>query len=838
MRLIDAPPARLLALDMAWKQLRRQWQSGDLRVLMMALVLAVAASTAVGLFTERVYLSMLGQGNLLIGADLALNADHALPNAYTLQAQQAGLEVAHSMEFPSMAIVGEQTQLVQIKAVSHPFPLRGTLTLSQRLSGAGYAVRAAPASGTVWIEPRLAEILYLKQGDHLQLGQKTFVISAFLLRETSRGGNFMNIAPRVMMALPDVAETGLEQYGSRIRYALLIRGNPRSVADFKTWLQAALKRGERIEDTSAARPEIKSTLDKAEQFLGLASMAALLLSMVAMFLASQPYVQKSLDAFALMRCFGASKALIFRILLLQTLLIGLIGSSAGALIGYLAQAGLAGLAGQLFADQLPAATLRPLWLGLLVGLGVTLAVLWPAMQQMREVPAMRILRRDVASATGRHWLNFLPMLGLFLLLLSLQAGSIRLAAMVLVVVVALLLVLGLLAWVVHLGLQRLPAEHLGVWRIGLAGLKRRPLMSLVQVVGLSLGLLAVLLLSMVRGDLIENWRATLPADAPNRFVINIQPDQVSALQDFFGELRVPPVKVYPIVRARLVAVNQQKFDSTKFQDERARRLAEREFNMSWSEALPEDNTLLQGAWWIAEPMNAKQVSLEIGLAEKLGLKLGDVLTYEIGGTRIDLRVSSIRKVAWDKMHANFFAMTPPGVLNEFAQSYLCSFHLPVGREGDMHKLVQRFSNLTVIDVSNMMQQVREMIERMSHAVEYVFAFSLLAGVMVLYAALVATREERVQESTLMRVLGASRRQVMLAMLTEFFVIGLIAALVAVTFANLLAAYVSLAVLEIPYHFNGLQSFLLVLAASAAIPMAAWLGVSAMANQPPKRILQA
>lgn len=838
MRLIDAAPARLLALDMAWKQLRRQWQSGDLRVLMMALVLAVAASTAVGLFTERVYLSMLGQGNLLIGADLALNADHALPNAYTLQAQQAGLEVAQSMEFPSMAIVGEQTQLVQIKAVSHPFPLRGTLTLSQRLSVAGYAVRAAPASGSVWIEPRLAEILHLKQGDHLQLGQKTFVISAFLLRETSRGGNFMNIAPRVMMALPDVAETGLVQYGSRIRYALLISGNPRPVADFKTWVQAVLKRGERIEDTSAARPEIKSTLDKAEQFLGLASMAALLLSMVAMFLASQPYVQKSLDAFALMRCFGASKALIFRILLLQTLLIGLIGSIAGALIGYLAQAGLAGLAGQLFADQLPAATLRPLWLGLPVGLGVTLAVLWPAMQQMREVPAMRILRRDVASATGRHWLNFLPMLGLFLLLLSLQAGSIRLAAMVLVVVVALLLVLGLLAWVVHLGLQRLPAEHLGVWRIGLAGLKRRPLMSLVQVVGLSLGLLAVLLLSMVRGDLIENWRATLPADAPNRFVINIQPDQVSALQDFFGELGVPPVKVYPIVRARLVAVNQQKFDSTKFQDERARRLAEREFNMSWSEALPEDNTLLQGAWWIAEPMNAKEVSLEIGLAEKLGLKLGDVLTYEIGGTRIDLRVSSIRKVAWDKMHANFFAMTPPGVLNEFAQSYLCSFHLPAGREGDMHKLVQRFSNLTVIDVSNMMQQVREMIERMSHAVEYVFAFSLLAGVMVLYAALVATREERVQETTLMRVLGASRRQVMLAMLTEFFVIGLIAALVAVTFANLLAAYVSLAVLEMPYHFNGLQSFLLVLAASTAIPMAAWLGVSAMANQPPKRILQA
>ena len=827
----------MMALSLAWRQLRSQWAAGEVRVLMIALVLAVMATTSVGFFTDRIQSSLQSQGNLLLGADLVVSTDHSLNTKYRDEANRLQLKNIQTLEFPSMVVHDEQSQLAEIKAVEQGFPLRGDLTISQQAHGAGSTASGVPAPGHVWIEPRLANLLSLKVGDSLEVGESKFEVSAILQREPSRGGDMFSIAPRLMMNVADVEATRLIQFGSRVKYQLLVAADRASIADFSLWVKPQLIRGERLEDTSSARPEMKSALEKAQQFLGLSSMVGVILAMVAMFLASLPYVQKSLDTYALMRCFGASKQLIVRILLWQTLLLALIGSLVGCVLGFFAQQGLAELAGKLFLETLPEPSLMPAVGGLLAGFATMLAVVWPHLLRLRDVPALRILRRDLGDSESADWFSFVPAVLVLAELVFWHAGSLKLAGAALLALLGLIVVTGLISWYAGRLLNRLPGGSIGAWKLGLAGLKRRPLMATAQVVGISLGLMALILLALVRGDLLQNWQSSLPADAPNRFVINIQPTQIQGIKAFFTQSGIANAEVFPMVRGRLVAVNHQPLNTKQYTDERSQRLAEREFNLSWAVDMQADNQLVAGRWWQGDESGKPMLSLEQGLADNLKLKLGDTLTYDIAGSKLDLPITSIRKVEWDTMRANFFAVTPPGVLDTFAASYITSFHLPVGQEDTLNQLIRRFPNLTVIDVAALMEQVRGIMGKMTYAIEYVFGFSVLAGLAVLYAALVATREERVREATLLRVLGASRLQVTLAILAEFFCIGLIAAVLAGLAANAMAYYVSVHLLSIPYQFNFKASLLALLLSVLMVPVAAWLGVRGFLNQPPRALLQ-
>ncbi len=826
----------MMAFKLAWRQFKSHWASGEVRVLLFALILAVAATTAVSFFTDRIESALERQGGLLLGGDLMISANKAVPDTYAAEAERRGLKAARTVEFPSMVIRGEANQLAQVKAVSEGFPLRGDLTIAENISGAGQTTTATPASGSLWIEPRLARMLAVGVGDELELGDRTFKVGAILQQEPSRGGDMFNYAPRVFMNLEDVASTGLIQFGSRIRYQLLVAGDAADVDDYKAWASSQLDRGQKVEDVRSARPEMKSALDKAQQFLGLSAMVSVILAMVAMFLASLPYVQKGLDAYALMRCFGASRRLIVQVLLYQTLLLAFIGSVIGCLLGYVAQAGLAALAGNLFLETIPAPRWYPAAGGILAGFAILLSVVWPQLRRLSDVPALRILRRDLGNMVGTDWLSLLPAVLVIATLIFWNAGSFKLGAATLLAFVGLMLVISLLAYGGSRLLARLPEGH-SAWKLGLANLRRRPGMAVAQVGGFSLGLMALMLLALVRSDLLQNWRASLPPDAPNRFIINIQPDQIQGVEAFFDAANMQNAEVFPMVKGRLVAINDDPLDVSRYEEDRARRLAEREFNLSWAANMQLDNKLAAGEWWQSSEHGKPLMSLEQGLAETLGLKLGDRLTYDIAGTRITFTITSLREVDWDTMRANFFAVAPPGVLEDFSASWITSFHLPSGQEELLNRLVREFPNLTVIDVAALMEQVRGIMTKMSYAVEYVFAFSLLAGLAVLYAALVATREERIREATLLRVLGASRKQVSLALLAEFLCIGLLAALVAIVAANALAWYVSAQLLNIPYQFNALLGASALLLSIVAVPLAAWFGVRGFLNLPPRQLLQ-
>jgi putative ABC transport system permease protein len=831
----------MLALTIAWRQCRSLWSSGEIRVLLFALILAVTATTAVSFFTDRLQRSMQTQGNVLLGADLVVNADHVIPASYLVEAQRLQYQTSQALEFSSMVVKGERNELAEIKAVEQGFPLRGKLTISDaQTPQVQKTANTIPAAGTVWIEPSLAKKLDLKLGDEVSVGESQLKVAALLLQEPSRGGDMFNIAPRLLMNSADVAATGLIQFGSRVKYQLLVASaDTPSIVQFSDWLKPQLARGERVDDIRSARPEMRSALDKAQQFLGIASMVGVILAMVAMLLASIPYVQKSLDTYALMRCFGATKALITNILLYQTLLLALVGSVIGCMLGFAAQYGLAILAARLFLETLPSPGWTPVLLGLVTGFATLLTVVWPQLMRLRAVPALRILRQDMEGNVRGSGLLFVPAFLVLAGLVFWHSGDAKLAAIVLAALSALVTVAGVLAW---LGIRLLQSTFkqtatFGVIRLGLMGLKRRPALTVAQVAGVSMGLMAVLLLAFVRNDLLKTWQTSLPADAPNRFVINIQADQIPGINTLLTAQGIEHAEILPMVRARLISVNDKPLNVADYEDERAKRLAEREFNLSWAANMQSDNELVAGHWWQAGDAGKPLLSLEQGLADTLKLKLGDQLTYDVAGTPLTLTISSLRKVDWSSMHVNFFAVTPPKVLDGYAANYLTSFHLPAGKEDALNQLVKKFPNVTIINVAAVLEQLQGLISKMSYAIEFVFGFSLLAGVAVLYAALMATREERVRESTLMRVLGASRKQVVLAMLVEFLCVGLLASVVAMLFTNIAAYYLATLVLHIDYQFNLWLSVQGLLAAIVLVPFAAWLVARHQFNQPPRALLQ-
>jgi len=830
-----------LSFRLAWSQTQSLWRSGVLRVLVFSLVLAVTAISAIGFFTQRVETALNQQGGLLLGGDLAVMSDHVIPDAFLKRAKNQGIATAKTYEFASMVVFGEANQLAEIKAVEQEFPLRGDLTLGKTTADLGRVVKSAPKAGAVWIEPRLANLLNIKVGDVVEVGDRKLHVGAILIREPSRGGDMFGFAPRLMMNAADLPSTKLIQYGSRVKYQLLLAASPQQINQFSSQTMPELKRGEKIQDIRNARPEIKSALDKAQQFLGLSAMVSVILSMVAMLLSSLPYIKQSLDAFALMRCFGASKNTVLQVLAIQTILIAFFSALLGVALGFIAQFGLAKLAGSLFLETLPPASSTPIFIGIATSIAMMFAVVVPHAWQMRNLTAMNILRREILAQPISAQAKFLPAALVMCAMIFWQAGDAKLAGSTILALTLLGVAIVGFSYVFVTMSNRLfmltpKSQVLNDIKLGVLGLKRRFGLSTVQMIGFSMGLMVLMLLALIRGDLIRNWQASLPIDAPNRFVINIQPTQIETVQQFFERQNIKNGTVFPMIRARLISKNGNDISATQWESERAKHLAEREFNLSWAAQMQSDNKLLSGRWWTSKDYGKPYLSLEQDLAKTLGIQLGDELLFDVAGTPLKLTVTSLRKVEWDTMRVNFFTVTPPGVLDNYSANYISSFHLPIGAEALMNQLIRANPNLTVIDVAALMQQVRDIMQKMSSTIEYVFAFSLIAGLAVLYAALIATRDERVAEATLMRVFGASRRQVSITYIAEFSCIGLVSALIATIAANLLAFYISTQVLNVPFQFNVVLALGITLIAAFIIPLAAWLGLRGFLNVPARQLL--
>lgn len=821
------------ALKFAVRRLRRGWSSGELLILTLALVVSVAAASAVGLFSDRVRRAVQTQSGEAIGADALISSRDAPAAALVEQLRGLGLRTAVTTELASVALAGDATLLVSVKAAESGYPLRGALRIADAPYGTARSVAELPPAGAAWIDVRVWQELGLKAGTDIQLGQSTFRVAGIIEYEPDRGAGFTDLAPRVLIRADDLAATGLVSVGSRLQYALLLAGEP---AALERAAALELPKGARYLKPDTARPEVGRALGRAGQFLDIAVLAAILLAAAAVALSARQHGQAQRDEVALLKCLGASSRTVAAVLVLQLLVLGLIAGLVGAAIGYAGQYALAALIGSLVDTPLPPPSLRPLLTAGALELMLLLGFALPPVLQARKVAPIRVFQR-ADSADGGAWIALIAVAAVVAMLWW-QAGDAKLALWVLGGALATCALLALFALLLVAALTPLRRAGHTALRFGLGNIARRRGASVAQVVALGIALLALLLLAVVQNDLLDAWKKRVPADAPNQFLINIQPDQVQPLREFFSAHDFAVPQLWPMARGRLVAVDGKPVTAETYDDPETRRWINREFNLSWTERFGDDNELLQGRYWAPTDVGKAELSVDEFVLERLPVGIGSKLTLAIADREIELTITSVRKVKWESFKPNFFLVTPPGVLDEAAGTaqYLTAFHLPRERRALLRELIQQFPNVTAIDIEATMNQVRGIVDRIVGAVQFLFAFALAAGACVLLAAIESTRTERVRETALLRTLGARRRTIALGLVTEYAVLGLLAGLVAATAAQITALVLAREVFDLPYSFSpwlwiggGVGGALLVVALG-------WWSLRKVLDTPPRVVL--
>lgn len=827
--------ARALALSV--RMLARDWRAGELRVLVVGLLIAVSSLTTVAFFADRVRQALSLEASQLLGADLVIVSDRPLDAAFAAEAQRRGLRTVETVRFPSMALHEGRSQLSEIKAVAPGYPLKGRLTVDDGERPVDKPPDAIPRSGTVWVDERLLARLEMHVGDSIALGIRRFRVAARLTEEPETTVGFLNLGPRLIMNLADLPSTGLIQVGSRVTYRLGLTGTAQAIRDFRAFAQARAGPGQRVEDVRDARPEIRSALERAEKFLGLSALLSVFLAAVAVALAARRYLKRHLDGCAIMRCLGASQGLIVRLHVQQFVALGFAASVVGCVVGFAGQAVLSALLKPLVGVELPLPGAVPVLQGFVAGFVLLLGFAIPPLVALRKVPPLRVLRRDLGlpdtAGMAGYALGVLALAGLILW----EAQDAKVGVYVLGGGIGTMAGCALVTWALMRAFAWTGARSGFAWRFGLANLRRRPLATITQVVALGVGMMALVLLTLVRGDLLASWKQTLPPDAPNRFLVNIQPDQLAPLQAFFRDKGLQPPELYPMTRGRLIARNGLPLSSADYPDDRAKRLIDREFNLSWAVRMQPDNVIVAGRWWNEADRGRPLLSVEEGIAKTLGIKMGDKLTYEIAGSPLVGEVASLRKVEWDSFRVNFFVVASPGVLEAYPTSYVTSFHLSPDRAALTDQLVKRFPNFLVIDVAAVLSQVQRIMDQVVKAVEFVFLFGLLAGLVVLFAAISATHDERVFDAAIMRTVGATGRQMLSAHAAEFAAIGALAGLLAAIGASLLGWVLATRVLSVPYGVSPWVWLVGLAGGTAGVLLAGLLGTRRVIRTPPMQIFR-
>lgn len=817
----------------------RDLRAGELHLLGLAIVIAVASLTSVGFLADRVGRGLDREANQLLGGDLLLRADHPWDDGFVAEAQRRGLRVVDTVLFTSMVSSGEGAQLAGVKAVEPGYPLRGSIRIAPGPNRADAVADRVPERGEVWLDERLFAALGVEAGDTVGLGQLEFRVGAMVSFESDRGANFFSLLPRALFNAADLPATGLLIEGSRATWRLHLAGDAEAVGGFERWAKPRLERGQRIESIENARPEVRASLDQAQRFLRLAALLAVILAAVAVGLSARRFMQRHLDACAVMRCLGATQSRVLAIVVGEFVCFGLVAAALGSALGWAVQFGLAVVLTEVIAAELPAPSLLPLAHGLAVGMVLLVGFVLPQVLRLGKVPTVRVLRREVGgveSVSGAAWaLGAAALLAIIFWI----AGDLKLGLIVAAGFVVALGVFALAAWGVLRATARMKGRGAlrgGGWRYGLASLARRMKGSVIQATALGLGMTALLLLTLIRADLLENWRAMTPPDAPNRFIINIQPDQREDLARFFTDQGLVAPDILPMIRGRLVAINGRPIEPQDYEDERTRRLAEREFNLSYGATLPAGNRVDQGAWHGDE--RTPQFSIEQGLADAFSLRVGDLVRFDVAGRLVEAPITSVRSLDWDSMQVNFFFIAAPGMLEDDPASLITSFRLPPENHAFTAALVERFPNLSVIDVGAIIEQVRSMTDKLILIVQFVFGFAVFAGFVVLYAALQSTHDERDYELAMLRTLGARNRQVRQALLAEFAVLGAVAGALAGIGASAIGWGLAHYVFKMAY-MPALWPLLLAVALGVAgVVAGGWLGTRGLLARPPLASLRA
>lgn len=826
------------ALGFALRSLARDLRAGELSVLIAAIVVAVTAITAVGFFTDRVGRTILRQASAILAADLVIRSTAPIDARFLDEAQSRGLRTAEAVAFPSVVLTdADQSSLATIEGVTAGYPLRGELKTSVEMFGATTVADGVPAIGEAWAEPGLLGKLGADVGAAVQVGTRTLRITRVLEYQPDQNPGFANLAPSLLVNIADVAAMDVVRPGSRVTFRQLFAGEEGAITAFRASAAPRLDSEAVIRDQKDAGEQINEAIDRAQRFLTLASLVTVVLAAVATAMAARLYALRHLDTVALMKSIGATQSFIERATLVQLLAIILGTTVVGSALGYVAQEVLARLSAGLLDVELPLPSVTPAWLGALTAATVVLGFALPHLWQLERTPPIRVLRRDLPppslSTTVTYALAVLALVGMTFVIVR----DLKLLGFIVGGLLALALVAGLAGW----GLVALVSRFRGAagvaWRYGLANISRRGGESVIQVVGFGLGLMVLLLLTVVRTDLLGAWRRTIPPDAPNYFLINIAPETWVSMERFIRDEIGSEPSALPFIRGRLVALNGQPVAGRKFAELQAANFVRREQNITWTAVLPTSNRIASGEWWGEAYRGEPQMSLEEDVARGLGVAVGDTMTFNVGGEEFTAPVTSIRRIEWDSFAPNFYLMLSPGLAEELPQTYIASFHVPPERRRLLNDLVRRFPGVTVFDLEAILSQVRMVVDRASLAVQYVFLFTLLAGVMVLLAAVQVTRDERRFESAILHALGADRRKILQGVAVEFTALGALAGFLAALGATVVGLVLARKVFDLDYAVSPLLWPLGLAIGSLLVGLTGTLATRQAVNEPPVNVLR-
>lgn len=825
-------------LRFALRALLRDLRTGELTVLLAAIVVAVTAITAVGFFTDRVGRAVREQAGAVLAADLVIRAPVAIEPRWLVEARDLGLATAETLSFPSVVRVGSETSaLATIEAVSPGFPLRGELRTSFEMFGVATVADGVPQKGEAWAEPGLLGRLGVEAGAQVQVGSSSLRITRVLDYQPDPSFGFANLAPSLLVNIDDVAAMDVVRPGSRVTYRQLYAGEEAAIERFRRNITPRLQGDAAIRDRRDAGEQINAAVDRAERFLTLASLVTVVLAAIATAMAARLYALRRLDQVALIKSIGGTQRFIEGTMFVQLAIIVLATTLTGSVLGYLAQGGLAVLSTGLLQVALPPPSTAPLWLGALTAATVVFGFALPHLWQLKRTAPMRVLRHDLPPPALASVLTYAVAL---LALVGMVYAIVREVKLVGYIVGG-LLGLALLSALIGIALVMLLTRFRGAagvaWRYGLANVSRRGAESVLQIVAFGLGLMVLLLLTVVRNDLLAAWQRTLPPDAPSYFLINIAPESWTDVREFVRrEIGSEPVFL-PFIRGRLTAIDGQPVAQMALRDSRARDFVRREQNITWAAALPASNRLQSGTWWGERYRGEPLLSLEADIARDLDVQPGETMTFNVAGEEFTATVASIRKVVWDSFAPNFFLMLSPGLAAELPQTYVASFHVPAERRRLLNDLVRRFPGVTVFDLESILAQVRTIIERASQAVQYVFFFTLVAGIMVLLAAVQVTRDERRFESAILHALGAGRRKILQGVAVEFTVLGALSGTLAAMGATAIGFVLAHKVFDLDYAVSPLLWPAGLLLGSLLVGLTGTLATRKAVNEPPVNVLR-
>ncbi len=826
------------ALVYAMRSFGRELRSGEVIVLLAAVALAVAALTAVGFLTDRIGRAVARQANEVLAADLRLRSPDPLPSRWRDAASEHGLLTAETQRFPSVVFAGDLSALAAIKAVSDNYPLRGNVRIADRLFGEQRVVDHIPPPGTVWADGALLARLGIIVGDNISVGESDLRVSAVLTYRPDQSIGFASLAPSLLLNLLDIPATELINEGSRVRYALLVAGDESDVDDFYAAVEDELPESVRLRTQEESGERANNAADRAERFLSLTAVITLLLSAVAIAMSARRFAHRRMDTVALMKSLGASQRFVISAASVQLVILGFFGVIIGSIVGFVVESGLTAMLGDLFANDLPDASLAPVGLASGSALILLIGFALPSLIQLRNTPPLRVLRHDAMPPPPSRMFVAGTSLIAVAMLLYYTIGDAR---MLVIVLGGMLIVSGALYGVGRLLVSVMGRSRGGVgiaWRYGLANVSRRGRDSAVQVVAFGLGLTVLLLLTLVRTDLLQGWKRTLAEDAPNHFLINIQPHERASIAEIFQSAGIAAPRFVPLVRARMTTINDESVKTRKYPADDGRWMANREQNLTWAEHLSSSNEVVEGDWWPPDYDGEPLVSMEEEAAMELGVGLGDHLNFMVAGQEIGLTISSIRKINWDSFQPNFFMVLSPGALDDYPATFVASLKIEERQSGVLIRLVRAHPTVSVIDLDVILQQVRGIIDKASLAVQAVFAFTIAAGIAVLFAAVQSTIDERRFESAMLRALGVRRRTVLSGVLTEFAALGLAAGILASAGASILAAVIAVRLFDLPYEFNPMLWASGLAAGVVLVCTSGFVAARGAINAPPIEVLRA